>query len=39
MPSLNNLQKLKGEKKIMIIPINIGGENISNLRGFLMTCS
>ncbi|MDC3004255.1 TlpA family protein disulfide reductase, partial [Candidatus Pelagibacter sp.] len=34
MPSLNNLQKLKGEKKIMIIPINIGGENISTSKKF-----
>ena len=34
MPSLNNLQKLKGEKKIMIIPINIGGENISTSKRF-----
>ena len=34
MPSLNNLQKLKGEKKIIIIPINIGGENISTSKKF-----
>ena len=34
MPSLNNLQILKDEKKIKIIPINIGGENISTSKKF-----
>ena len=34
MPSLNNLQKLNDEKKINIIPINIGGENISTSKKF-----
>ena len=34
MPSLNNLQKLNDEKKIKIIPINIGGENISTSKNF-----
>ena len=34
MPSLNNLQILKDEKKIKIIPINIGGENISKSKKF-----
>ena len=34
MPSLNNLQKLKDEKKLKIIPINIGGENISKSKKF-----
>ncbi len=34
MPSLNNLQMLKDEKKIKIIPINIGGENISTSKKF-----
>ena len=34
MPSLNNLQKLNGEKKVMIIPINIGGENIITSKRF-----
>ena len=34
MPSLNNLQKLKNEKKLKIIPINIGGENISKSKKF-----
>jgi thiol-disulfide isomerase/thioredoxin len=34
MPSLSNLQKLKDEKKLKIIPINIGGENISKSKKF-----
>ena len=34
MPSLNNLQKHNDEKKIKIIPINIGGENISTSKKF-----
>ena len=34
MPSLDNLQILNDEKKIKIIPINIGGENISASRKF-----
>ena len=34
MPSLNNLQILKDEKKLKIIPINIGGENISKSKKF-----
>ena len=34
MPSLNNLQTLKDEKKLKIIPINIGGENISKSKKF-----
>jgi len=34
MPSLNNLQILNDEKKIKIIPINIGGENISTSKKF-----
>ncbi len=34
MPSLSNLQKLKDEKKLKIIPINIGGENISKSKRF-----
>ena len=34
MPSLSNLQKLKNEKKLKIIPINIGGENISKSKKF-----
>ena len=34
MPSLNNLQILKDKKKIKIIPINIGGENISTSKKF-----
>ena len=34
MPSLNNLQILHDKKKITIIPINIGGENISKSKKF-----
>ena len=34
MPSLNNLQISNDEKKIKIIPINIGGENISKSKKF-----
>ena len=34
MPSLNNLQMLNDEKKIKIIPINIGGENIRTSKKF-----
>ena len=34
MPSLSNLQKLKDKKKLKIIPINIGGENISKSKKF-----
>ena len=34
MPSLSNLQKLKDEKKLKILPINIGGENISKSKKF-----
>ncbi len=34
MPSLSNLQKLKDEKKLKVIPINIGGENISKSKKF-----
>ena len=34
MPSLSNLQKLKDEKKLKIIPINIGGENIRASKSF-----
>ena len=34
MPSLSNLQKFKDEKKLKIIPINIGGENISKSKKF-----
>ena len=34
MPSLNNLQILNDEKKLKIIPINIGGENISTSKKF-----
>ena len=34
MPSLNNLQISNDEKKIKIIPINIGGENISTSKKF-----
>ena len=34
MTSLSNLQKLKDEKKLKIIPINIGGENISKSKKF-----
>ncbi len=34
MPSLNNLQILNDEKKLKIIPINIGGENISMSKKF-----
>ena len=34
MPSLNNLQILNDEKKIKIIPINIGGENIGISKKF-----
>ena len=34
MPSLSNLQKLNDEKKLKIIPINIGGENISTSKKF-----
>ena len=34
MPSLNNLQILKDKKKIKIIPINIGGENIRASKSF-----
>ena len=34
MPSLSNLQKLKDEKKLKIIPINIGGEKISKSKKF-----
>ena len=34
MPSLNTLQIRNDEKKIKIIPINIGGENISKSKKF-----
>ena len=34
MPSLNNLQIRNDEKKIKIIPINIGGESISTSKKF-----
>ena len=34
MPSLNNLQLLNDERKIKIIPINIGGENIKTSKIF-----
>mgnify|MGYP005714469869 FL=1 len=34
MQSLNNLKIIKYKKKIKIIPINIGGENISKSKKF-----
>tara|TARA_B100001121_G_C18646645_1_gene602005 strand:- start:822 stop:1352 length:531 start_codon:yes stop_codon:yes gene_type:complete len=34
MPSLNNLQLVNNEKKIKIIPINIGGENLRTSKKF-----
>tara|TARA_B100000674_G_scaffold499156_1_gene542309 strand:- start:3634 stop:4164 length:531 start_codon:yes stop_codon:yes gene_type:complete len=34
MPSLNNLQLINNEKKIKIIPINIGGENLRTSKKF-----